>query len=227
MLAPAPALCQSARPVGCDPRAADGYHCRSEEEPRGPGGCPGTRREVLSSRRIGVVGCRPAGEGGPCPMAARTGDTRVPWNRGEASDHGEPGHRRGTRLLRTRPSGHSRGARLTTGWAAHADELETSIHLFLRPDGVHRDLVQAGNDMVPFDFRWQDVEPGGMVGLAHRSLRRPDPRGCREGRGALHSDGRGSRFVGQGVQGTADALERGPSLAQPRPAHGRAGGLET
>ena len=165
MLAPAPALCQSARPVGCDPRAADGYHCRSEEEPRGPGGCPGTRREVLSSRRIGVVGCRPAGEGGPCPMAARTGDTRVPWNRGEASDHGEPGHRRGTRLLRTRPSGHSRGARLTTGWAAHADELETSIHLFLRPAGVHRDLVQAGNDMVPFDFRWQDVEPGGMVGL--------------------------------------------------------------
>lgn len=51
------------------------------------------------------------------------------------------------------------------GWAAHADELETSLYLYLRPDGVRRDLIQAENNMLPSDFWWQDVEAGGSIGM--------------------------------------------------------------
>ncbi|MCD6519177.1 MAG: creatininase family protein [Anaerolineae bacterium] len=46
------------------------------------------------------------------------------------------------------------------GWVAHADEFETSLYLYLRPEGVRRDLVQAENNMLPSNFWWQDlIEP--------------------------------------------------------------------
>jgi creatinine amidohydrolase len=51
------------------------------------------------------------------------------------------------------------------GWVAHADEIETSLYLHLRPDGVKRDLAKAENNMLPSDFWWQDLEEGSSLGM--------------------------------------------------------------
>jgi len=51
------------------------------------------------------------------------------------------------------------------GWVAHADEIETSLYLYLRPEGVRRDLMQAENNMLPSEFWWQDLEGGARVGM--------------------------------------------------------------
>ena len=51
------------------------------------------------------------------------------------------------------------------GWAAHADELETSLYLYLRPEGVRRELMAAENNMLPSEFWWQDVAEGGRIGM--------------------------------------------------------------
>jgi len=51
------------------------------------------------------------------------------------------------------------------GWVAHADEIETSLYLYLRPDGVRKELAAAENNMLPSDFWWQDLEGGARVGM--------------------------------------------------------------
>ena len=51
------------------------------------------------------------------------------------------------------------------GWVAHADEIETSMYLYLRPDGVRRDLAAPENNMLPSEFWWQDVQDGGRIGM--------------------------------------------------------------
>jgi creatinine amidohydrolase len=51
------------------------------------------------------------------------------------------------------------------GWVAHADEIETSLYLHLRPEGVRRDLMKPENNMLPSDFWWQDLEIGARVGM--------------------------------------------------------------
>ena len=51
------------------------------------------------------------------------------------------------------------------GWVAHADEIETSLYLYLRPEGVRRELAQAENNMLPSEFWWQDLEGGARVGM--------------------------------------------------------------
>ena len=51
------------------------------------------------------------------------------------------------------------------GWVAHADEIETSLYLYLRPEGVRRELAAAENRMLPSDFWWQDLEHGAKVGM--------------------------------------------------------------
>jgi creatinine amidohydrolase len=51
------------------------------------------------------------------------------------------------------------------GWVAHADEVETSLYLYLRPEGVRRELAQAENKMLPSEFWWQDLEGGARVGM--------------------------------------------------------------
>jgi creatinine amidohydrolase len=51
------------------------------------------------------------------------------------------------------------------GWVAHADEIETSLYLYLRPEGVRRDAIAAENNMLPSDFWWQDLEVGARIGM--------------------------------------------------------------
>ncbi len=51
------------------------------------------------------------------------------------------------------------------GWVAHADEMETSLYLYLRPEGVRKDLAARENNMLPSEFWWQDLEQGGRVGM--------------------------------------------------------------
>jgi len=51
------------------------------------------------------------------------------------------------------------------GWVAHADEIETSLYLYLRPEGVRRELAAAENKMLPSDFWWQDLELGSPLGM--------------------------------------------------------------
>ena len=51
------------------------------------------------------------------------------------------------------------------GWAAHADEVETSLYLHLRPAGVRQEKIAADNNMLPSDFWWQDLEGGARVGM--------------------------------------------------------------
>ena len=51
------------------------------------------------------------------------------------------------------------------GWVAHADEIETSLYLYLRPEGVRRGLMQAENNMLPSEFWWQDLEGDGRIGM--------------------------------------------------------------
>ncbi len=51
------------------------------------------------------------------------------------------------------------------GWVAHADEIETSLYLHLRPEGVRRELAEAENNMIPSDFWWQDLDGGGRIGM--------------------------------------------------------------
>ena len=51
------------------------------------------------------------------------------------------------------------------GWLAHADEIETSLYLYLRPEGVRLNLARPENNMLPSEFIWRDVEVGGRVGM--------------------------------------------------------------
>ncbi len=51
------------------------------------------------------------------------------------------------------------------GWVAHADEIETSLYLYLCPERVRRELAAAENKMLPSDFWWQDLEFGPKVGM--------------------------------------------------------------
>jgi creatinine amidohydrolase len=51
------------------------------------------------------------------------------------------------------------------GWVAHADEIETSLYLYLRPKGVRTDKAAPENDMLPSEFWWQDLEKGGRIGM--------------------------------------------------------------
>ena len=51
------------------------------------------------------------------------------------------------------------------GWVAHADEIETSLYLYLRPEGVRRDLARPENNMIPSEFWWQDLDGGGRIGM--------------------------------------------------------------
>jgi creatinine amidohydrolase len=51
------------------------------------------------------------------------------------------------------------------GWVAHADEIETSLYLYLRPDGVRREEAAPENEMLPSEFWWQDLEQGGRIGM--------------------------------------------------------------
>jgi len=51
------------------------------------------------------------------------------------------------------------------GWVAHADEIETSLYLYLRPEGVRRGLAAPENNMLPSEFWWQDLEGGARVGM--------------------------------------------------------------
>jgi len=51
------------------------------------------------------------------------------------------------------------------GWVAHADEIETSMYLHLRPEGVRKDLAAPENNMLPSEFWWQDLEDGGRIGM--------------------------------------------------------------
>ncbi|MEA3407092.1 MAG: creatininase family protein, partial [Chloroflexota bacterium] len=48
---------------------------------------------------------------------------------------------------------------------AHAEEIETSLYLYLRPEGVRKERMQAENNMLPSDFWWQDLEGGARVGM--------------------------------------------------------------
>ncbi len=51
------------------------------------------------------------------------------------------------------------------GWVAHADEIETSLYLYLRPEGVRTELAKAENNMLPSEFWWQDLEKPGRIGM--------------------------------------------------------------
>ncbi|MFP3895875.1 MAG: creatininase family protein [Anaerolineales bacterium] len=51
------------------------------------------------------------------------------------------------------------------GWVAHAEEIETSLYLYLRPEDVRQDRMQAENNMLSSDFWWQDLEGGARVGM--------------------------------------------------------------
>lgn len=51
------------------------------------------------------------------------------------------------------------------GWLAHADEMETSLYLYLRPEEVRREEIAAENNMLPSQFWWQDTQVGAKVGM--------------------------------------------------------------
>lgn len=51
------------------------------------------------------------------------------------------------------------------GWVAHAEEIETSLYLYLRPEGVRRERIMAENNMLPSKFWWQDLEESGRIGM--------------------------------------------------------------
>ncbi len=51
------------------------------------------------------------------------------------------------------------------GWVAHADEIETSLYLYLQPEGVRKELAAPENRMLHSDFWWQDLEGGARVGM--------------------------------------------------------------
>lgn len=51
------------------------------------------------------------------------------------------------------------------GWVAHADEIETSLYLYLEPENVRCERMVAENNMLPSDFWWQDLEGSGRIGM--------------------------------------------------------------
>jgi creatinine amidohydrolase len=51
------------------------------------------------------------------------------------------------------------------GWSSHADEIETSLYLHLRPEGVRTAEMQPENSTVPSKYHWRDIEGGGPLVL--------------------------------------------------------------
>jgi len=51
------------------------------------------------------------------------------------------------------------------GWNAHADEMETSLYLYLQPEAVRKEVMAPDHDMLPSEFWWQDCSIPCRVGM--------------------------------------------------------------